>query len=61
MTELREIRYESYILLDMKLVVTPERSGLVGRTLRRKAWSREALLRGSRRGWLTPLPASPPD
>lgn len=61
MTKLRDLRYESYILLDMKLVVTPERSGLVGRTLRRKAWSREALLRGSWRGWLTPLPASPPD
>lgn len=44
MTELRKIRYESYILLDMKLVVTPERSGFVGRTLRRTAWSRDAFL-----------------
>lgn len=46
---LRKISYKSYTLLDAKLVVTAERSGLVGRTLRRKV--------SSWRGWLTLLPA----
>lgn len=34
--------YESYILLDMKLVVTLERVALWVRTLRRKIWGRDA-------------------
>lgn len=46
LTALRTINYKSYILLDVKLVVTAERSGLVGRTLRRKV--------SSRRGWPGP-------
>lgn len=36
MKELWKISYESYILLDMKSVMTSEESGLLGTTLRRK-------------------------
>lgn len=35
MKELWQISYESYILLDMKSVMTSEESGLLGTTLRR--------------------------
>lgn len=34
--------YESYILLDMKLLVILERVALWVRTLRRKVWDRDA-------------------
>lgn len=52
MKELWELSYESYILLDMKSVMTSEESGLVGKTLRRKAWGSDACFKGvsSRRG-----------
>lgn len=42
MKELWELSYESYILLDMKSVMTSEESGLVGKTLRRKVWGSDA-------------------
>lgn len=61
-TELRKIRSESHIPLDMELVVTPGRSGFAGRALRRKAWSR-CLFNPRRQsgGRPTPRPAGPPD
>lgn len=63
MKELWKIRYESYILLDMKSVMTSEESGLVGKTLRRKVWGSDAFFKGvsSRRGWLVLLTARAPD
>lgn len=42
MKELWKISYESYILLDMKSVMTSEESGLLGTTLRRKIWGSDA-------------------
>lgn len=42
MKELWQISYESYILLDMKSVMTSEESGLLGTTLRRKIWGSDA-------------------
>lgn len=36
MMQLMKESYESYILLDKKVVMTPKRSGLVRRTLSRK-------------------------
>lgn len=63
MKELWELSYESYILLDMKSVMTSEESGLVGKTLRRKVWGSDAFFKGvgSRRGWLALLAARAPD
>lgn len=47
MKELWELSYESYILLDMKSVMTSEESGLVGKTLRRKVWGSDAFFKAS--------------
>lgn len=46
MKELWKISYESYILLDMKSVMTSEESGLLGTTLRRKIWGSDAFFKG---------------
>lgn len=57
MKELWKISYESYILLDMKSVMTSEENGLLGTTLRRKIWGSDAFFKGvsSWRGWLVLL------
>lgn len=39
------MNYESYILLDTKLVVTLEAVALWVRTLRRKVWGQDAFLK----------------
>lgn len=64
MKELWKISYESYILLDMKSVMTSEDSGLLGTTLRRKVWGSDAFFfKGvsNWRGWLALLTARAPD